>query len=146
MRLVTIDGSVGLKNAVQLVYPDVPLQRCWVHKLRNVARYLKASQHQACLHEARAIYQALTYREAISRFRLWAERWRPEASKAVACLEQDLEELLTFLRVTDDQRVRIKLRTTNVIERLFRELRKRIRPMCSLLVLRVASALSAPCS
>ncbi len=48
--------------------------------------------------------------------------------KAVLCLEEDLEELLTFF--DEDKRLWSKIRTTNAIERIFRELRKRTRPMC----------------
>jgi transposase-like protein len=130
LELVVIDGSAGLKGAVELVYPHVAVQRCWVHKLRNVSQYLKASQREACLAEAREIYRAPGYREAVARFRSWASRWRPSAARAVACLEQDLEDLLTFLRLIKDCVLRVKVRTTNAIERTFRELRKRIRPMC----------------
>jgi len=130
LELVTIDGSPGLKSAAELVYAHVPVQRCWVHKLRNVSRYLKASQRAACLAEAREIYRAPGYREAVARFRSWASRWRPIAPRAVACLEHDLEDLLTFLRLIKDCVLRVKVRTTNAIERTFRELRKRIRPMC----------------
>lgn len=121
LALVTIDGSAGLKSAVEMVYPGVPVQRCWVHKLRNVSRYLKASQRKACLAEAKQIYRAATYREAVARFRTWANRWQPVAAKAVACLERDLEELLTFLRLIPDHVLRVKVRTTNAIERTFRE-------------------------
>lgn len=130
LELVTIDGSKGLRNAVDLVYAGVPVQRCWVHKLKNVSRYLKASQRKDCLAEAKEIYLATSYREAVARFRTWASRWQPVAAKAVVCLEQDLEELLTFLRLIEDRVLRVKVRTTNAIERTFRELRKRIRPMC----------------
>lgn len=131
LQLIAIDGSRGMKNAVQTIYPDVKLQRCWVHKLRNVMRYLKVRQREACLGEARVIYRAESYRAAIEQFRLWKYRWQEEAPKAVACLEQDLEELLTFLQVVKEPFIRIKVRTTNAIERIFRELRKRVRPMCS---------------
>jgi transposase-like protein len=131
LQLLTIDGSVGLKSGIEVVYPGVSIQRCWVHKLRNVSKYLKASQRDACLKAARSIYLATTYREAVARFKHWAKCWRTKAPKAVACLEADLEELLTFLKLLQDQRLRIKVRTTNAIERTFRELRKRIRPFCS---------------
>lgn len=130
LELVTIDGSSGLKSGSELAYPHVPVQRCWVHKLRNVSRYLKASQREACLSEAKQIYQAATYREAVARFHRWANHWRSTAARAVACLEHDLEDLLTFLRLIKDGVLRVKARTTNAIERTFRELRKRIRPMC----------------
>lgn len=131
LELVIVDGSKGLRAALDIVYPHIALQRCWVHKLRNVANYLPVKYRQACLTGARKIYQAATRKAALRAFSQWAKTWRQQVPKAVACLEADLEELLTFLSVTQDGALRIKVRTTNVIERLFRELRKRIRPMCA---------------
>jgi transposase-like protein len=96
--------------------------------LRNVATKLKRSQRQ-CLQEAKLIYQASTRREAIGRFRAWSTRWREQAERAGRCLEADLEELLAFY---DSPQAHWKRpRTTNVIERLFVEVRRRIRAMCA---------------
>lgn len=131
LELLVIDGGTGLRAAVDTVYPHIALQRCWAHKLRNVANRLPVKHRETCLAGARRIYQATTRQEALRVFGKWARTWRQSAPKAVACLEADLEELLTFLKVTKDVSLRIKVRTTNMIERLFRELRKRIRPMCT---------------
>lgn len=128
LKLICTDGNPGLIAALELVWPRVTLQRCWAHKLRNVAAKLKRSQQQ-CLQEAKLIYQADTRREAIGRFRTWKARWRDQAERAVRCLEVDLEQLLAFY---DSPQAHWKrLRTTNVIERLFVEVRRRIRTMCA---------------
>ncbi len=128
LKLISTDGNPGLIAAVELVWPRVALERCWAHKLRNVAAKLKRSQ-QPCLHEAKLIYQADTRRAAIARFRAWRARWKAEAERAVHCLEVDLEQLLAFY---DSPKADWKrLRTTNVIERLFVEVRRRIRTMCA---------------
>lgn len=127
LRLIVTDGCPGLHAALETVYPYVRRQRCWVHKLRNVANLLKRSQQQECLEGARAIYQATTRREAVQRYWAWARRWREQAPKAVACLERDLDELLNFLSCPEPHRR--KIRTTNAIERAFREVRRRTRPM-----------------
>ena len=127
LRLVVTDGCPGLHRALDTVYPYVPRQRCWAHKLRNVAAKLPRKHQAACLKEAKKIYQALTRREAVDCFRQWAVRWRAVAPKAVGCVEQDLEELLSFLDCPQAQWR--KVRTTNAIERAFREVRRRTRPM-----------------
>jgi transposase-like protein len=132
LKLITVDGGKGLLAAVEAVYPHVPLQRCWVHKLRNLTQRLPVKYREACLAEARRIYLAGSYRAALKRCRRWAERWREQVPRAVACIEDDIEELLTHMRVLRKEReLWVKVRTTNVIERMFRELRRRVRPMCS---------------
>jgi len=127
LRLIVTDGCPGLHAALEVVYPYVARQRCWAHKLRNVSNLLKRSQQEECMQGARAIYQAPTRREAVRRYWAWAQRWRDAAPKAVACLERDLDELLSFLACPEPHRR--KVRTTNAIERAFREVRRRTRPM-----------------
>lgn len=127
LGLVVTDGNPGLENAVDFIYPGVKRQRCWAHKLRNVANYLKKKHQDRCIKEARAIYSAENRKEAVAAFNGWARKWRPVAPKAVKCIEKDLEELLNVYFCP--KVIRIKLRTTNVIERAFREVRRRTRPM-----------------
>jgi len=127
LQLVITDGGQGLINAVQLVFPHVARQRCWAHKLRNVANLLPKAHREACLAGARQIYQAATPREARAVFRQWVATWRPVVPKAALCLQKDIDELLNFL--TQPPEHRRKIRTTNVIERQFREVRRRTNPM-----------------
>jgi putative transposase len=128
LELIATDGQLGLARAIARLWGAVPHQRCWAHKLRNLDNKLKASQH-SCLDEAKLIYQTPNQTEAIRRFRAWRRRWQRLAPKAVACLEADLEELLAFFECPSVHWKR--LRTTNVIERLFVEVRRRIRTMCA---------------
>ena len=128
LQLIVTDGSAGLKAALGLVYPQVPLQRCWAHKLRNIAD--KVPQKEGgCVREAAAMYQASSRRQARRSFQRWAQRWRPTRPRAVACVERDLEELLSFYAFPAAHWR--KLRTTNIIERAFREVRRRTRPISS---------------
>lgn len=127
LRLISTDGCPGLHRALDTVYPYVPRQRCWAHKLRNLAAKLPRAHQETCLREAKGIYLAQTRREALARFWTWAARWREVAPKAVACLQDDLEELLAFLNCPPAHWRTI--RTTNAIERAFREVRRRTRPM-----------------
>jgi putative transposase len=127
VELAITDGAQGLINALQFVFPRIPLQRCWAHKLRNVANCLPAKHRQACLRDAAAIYQAASRREALHLFRCWKVKWQAAAPKAVACLEKDLESLVTFF--SQPKAHWKKIRTTNVIERQFREVRRRTNPM-----------------
>jgi len=127
LGLVVTDGNAGLENAVDLVWAFVKRQRCWAHKLRNVANYLKKTHLDRCIKEARAIYDAKSKKEAEQAYGRWEKKWRPIAPKAVRCVEKDLEELLNFYSCP--RKIWIKVRTTNVIERALREVRRRTRPM-----------------
>jgi len=127
LGLVVTDGNAGLENAVDLIWPFVKRQRCWAHKLRNVANYLKKKHIDSCVKEAGAIYNAKNKKEADRAYGKWEKKWAPIAPKAVRCVEKDLEELLNFYSCPKE--IWVKVRTTNVIERAFREVRKRTRPM-----------------
>ena len=127
LRLVTTDGGPGLIAALDMVYPYVPRQRCWVHKMRNVSNKLRKANREACISEARQIYLARHRREATKRFRAWKLHWEAVESKAVACLAKHIDALLQCFDVPEPHR--IKVRSTNAIERSFREVRRRTRPM-----------------
>jgi putative transposase len=122
LKLIVMDGAAGLRAAAELVYPEARIQRCWVHKLRNVANVCPKRYH-ACVRQARTIYLAANRVQAQAAFQRWKQAWRTRCPKAVACLEQDLEELLSFFECPPAHR--IKVRTTNAIERSFREVRRR---------------------
>ena len=127
LALIITDGAPGLHRALDMVYPYTPRQRCWVHKLRNVASKLPRKVQEDCLRGAKLIYLASSKREAVRRYWQWASQWRETEPKAVECLEKDLDELLSFFDFPEAHRS--KIRTTNAIERVFREVRRRIRTM-----------------
>ena len=122
LKLIIMDGSAGLRAAAELVYPEAKIQRCWVHKLRNVANACP-KKYQACVRKARNIYLAKDRRQAMQAFKRWKQSWQKHCPKAVSCLEQDIDELLNFFDCPKGHR--IKVRTTNAIERSFREVRRR---------------------
>ena len=123
--LIAMDGAAGLKAAAELVYPHAKIQRCWAHKLRNVSNYCKKKYEEALIDHARKIYQSTDRSKAITEFKAWKKTWQRIAPEAVHCLEKDLEEMLSFFDCPKAHR--IKIRTTNAIERAFREVRRRTR-------------------
>lgn len=127
LTLITTDGHRGLHAALDLVYPTVPRQACWVHLLRNVAQRLRVRDRERCLAHARRIYEAPSRHAAERILHAWVQAWQPVAPHAVACLLRDWEALLAFYAVPFQDRRRV--RTTNPIERAFREVRRRTRPM-----------------
>ncbi|MGQ0627652.1 MAG: IS256 family transposase [Phycisphaerales bacterium] len=127
LALIVTDGCAGLAAALQVVYPRVAHQRCWVHKLRNLLNTVRRRDHAAVKADAQAIYQANSRRAAEAHARAFAQRWQSAYPKVVQSLLRDLPELLAFFHCP--RRLWRKLRTTNVIERCFVEVRRRTRPM-----------------
>lgn len=127
LRLIVTDGCAGLAAALQTVYPRVAHQRCWVHKLRNLLKAVRRRDQPAVKADAQAIYQATSRREAEAYAHALARRWQAEYPKVVQSFLRDLPELLAFFQCP--RRVWRKIRTTNLIERCFVEVRRRTRPM-----------------
>ena len=128
--LCIIDGNAGLRRAVGLVCPRAAVQRCCVHKLRNLER--KAPKH--ALAEIRDDFHRILYgasaeaaRTAYAAFeRIWGKR----CPGVVTSRREGGEELVTFFRFPKAQWK--TLRTTNTIERLHEEFRRRVKTQGSL--------------
>jgi putative transposase len=133
LKMITTDGSKGFAHAIEIVYPHAKHQRCWVHKLRNATKHLKKADIKAFKVDVQKIYNAPNHREAVAAFKSLRKRWYHVAPEAVKCLERDMDELLAFLTIPIKEQfrafIRRQIRTTNIIERSFREVRRRTRPM-----------------
>lgn len=128
LEMICIDGGTGLLAALPVVYPDIPIQRCWAHKIRNVLDKVRAADRDTVKAGLHAIMNAGARRSARSAARRFAGRWEDLYPKAVHCLRDDLDELLACFRYKT-LKERKAVRTTNAIERRFREVRRRTRPM-----------------
>lgn len=128
LALVVTDGGAGLLAALPLIYPRVPVQRCWAHKTRNVLDRVRLADRAAFKRDLHRISHAANRTVARQAVRRLVDRWRARYPAAVRCLLEDLEGLLAFF-VFDDPQWRTATRTTNAIERRFREVRRRTRPM-----------------
>ena len=128
LEMICVDGGAGLLAALPTAFPAIPVQRCWAHKIRNVLDKLRLADHDAVKADLHAIMNAKTVPQARSAARRFADRWESRYPKAVDCLRDDLDELLTCWRYKSLEQ-RKKVRTTNAIERRFREVRRRTRPM-----------------
>lgn len=137
--LVIMDGNKGLRGAVQKNWPGTALQRCTVHKLRNLERY--APRH--ALEEIKSDYHRIVYAESLEQankaYREFVSKWNKLAPKVVVSLEEAGEQLLTFYRFPKSQWK--SLRTTNAIERLNEEFRRRVKTQGSLPDARAAERL-----
>ena len=127
LELIVTDGCPGLGAAIRTVYPRVRHQRCWAHKMRNILEKVRKADYDEVKRHAQAIYLAESRTQAEAAFRSFRSRWRKAYGPMVRQLERDLPELLSVFALPAP--LRKKLRTTNVIERCFVEVRRRTRPM-----------------
>jgi putative transposase len=128
LDMICVDGGSGLLAALPSVFHGIPVQRCWAHKIRNVLdKVRKADQPKVkrALHKIMTAANAPAARTAARRF---THRFENRYPAAVACLRNDLDELLTCFRYKTEAERRT-VRTTNAVERRFREVRRRTRPM-----------------
>jgi putative transposase len=119
------DGALGFWAALAQVYPQTAHQRCWVHKLRNVLDKLPdrlQERAKELLHQA---MYADSKQEAAAAKEAFRAEFAPQYEKAVLCLEEDWEELLTFMDFPGEHW--LHLRTSNVIESIFSPVKVRTR-------------------
>jgi transposase-like protein len=128
VKLIVVDGGGGLLAALPLVYPQILVQRCWAHKIRNVLNKAKKKDQKEMKGDLHRIMYATNRTQARKAARRFADRWYNMCPQAVRCLRDDLDDLLAFLKFKKHS-WRKATRTTNAIERRFREVRRRTRPM-----------------
>ena len=129
-RLVIIDGNKGLRAAVDKNWPGIEVQRCTVHKLRNLERHTPRHALEEVKSDYHRIIQAESLEQARKAYREFIVKWKKLAPKVVVSVEEAGEELLTFYGFPNSQWK--SLRTTNVIERLNGEFRRRVKTQGSL--------------
>lgn len=128
VEVVSVDGGTGLLSVLHDHYGSIPVQRCWAHKIRNIMEKVRVRDRKAVKRGLQKIYLARTIREARQRAGTWEKEWEGTYPHAVRSLFADIEELLTCFQFTDPA-FRRSIRTTNLIERRFKEVRRRTRPM-----------------
>jgi len=121
--LVILDGAPGLLKAVKRVWPRAWRQKCQVHKMRNILAKLPRLMQASMKRLVQQVFLAPNYEVALKRGRALIARFRDRYPAAMECLERDLEECVTYLRFPEAHRRRI--RTTNRLERLNGESRRR---------------------
>jgi putative transposase len=128
IEMVITDGGKGLLAALPLVYPRSMIQRCWAHKSRNVLNYVRKTDWQAVKKGLHKISYAKNLSKAQKSLGAFCVRWGTRYPKAVKCLVTDEEQLLSFFQIKAPF-LWSQIRTTNAIERRFREVKRRTRPM-----------------
>lgn len=122
--LIITDGSPGLLRAVEEIFPGVDAQRCTKHKMENILEKVLKEDQKEVRDDLRKIFYAPTIEHAREGVSIFEKKWKKYIS-AVECLLKDIDACLTYYKFPYIHWKRI--RTTNAIERGFREVRQRVR-------------------
>jgi len=122
---VIVDGAPGLEAALAELWPDAPVQRCTVHKHRNLLAHAPKSLHDELTADYRDMVYAETKAEIATRRKAFLRKWRLKCKAVADSLEEAGDRLFTFTRLDPSQWK--SARTTNAIERLHEEFRRRIK-------------------
>jgi putative transposase len=128
--LLIIDGAPGLEAALAALWPTVPVQRCTVHKHRNLVAHAPKKLHDEISADYTDMIYGKTVKAVEARRKAFVRKWRLKCPAVAASLEEAGGNLFTFLLYPPDQWKSI--RTTNAIERLHEEFKRRIKTQCPL--------------
>lgn len=126
IKLIVSDSHTGLKAARRAVMPSVPWQRCQFHLQQNAGHYVaRIDQRKAVAQGIRTIFNAPDRAEAMRLLTQAIEQWQKEAPKLAQWAEENLVEGLAVFDFPAEHRIR--LRTTNGLERINKEIKRRTR-------------------
>ena len=124
-ELVVVDGAPGLEKALAALWPDMAVQRCTVHKHRNLLAHAPERSHEEISNDYRDMTYAATRSEVETRRKAFVRKWRLKCRAVADSLEEAGDKLFTFSRFPPSQWKSI--RTSNAIERLHEEFKRRIK-------------------
>jgi transposase-like protein len=124
-EFLIVDGAPGLENAIAAVWDGVPVQRCTVHKHRNLLAHAPERLHEEISADYNDMIYAATREEVAARRKAFIRKWRLKHRPVADSLEEAGDRLFTFARLPSGQWR--SARTTNAIERLHEEFKRRIK-------------------
>jgi len=127
IQLGIMDGLPGLENAFLEAFRKAKVQRCQVHKAVNVLTKVRRKDRKVVAHEMRKVFYAADRLGAKGALESFSGKWRAIYPDAVRCLEKDFDSVVAYLEFPEEEWMH--LRTTNLIERLNKEFKRRTKPM-----------------
>ena len=124
-ELAIVDGAPGLEKALTSLWADIPIQRCTVHKLRNLIAHAPKKLAEEIAADFSDMMYARTAKEVVTRRKGFIRKWRLKCRAVADSLEEAGDKLFTFTRLPVAQWKSV--RTTNAIERLHEEFKRRIK-------------------
>lgn len=125
LKLAIVDDASGLTGALDQLLPKVPIQHCMVHKMRNVLTKTSHKHKSQMGEDLKAIYQKANKKIATIKAKKVVKKWYLKEPKAMDSLKHNFSYTLTYMDFPKS--IHKKIRTTNILEREFREIRRRIK-------------------
>ena len=138
-EFLIVDGAPGLDKAIAVVWQAVPVQRCTVHKHRNLLAHAPERLHEEITNDYNDMIYAATPEEISTRRKAFLRKWRLKHGAVADSLDEAGDRLFTFARLPPSQWK--SARTTNAIERLHEEFKRRIKTQCVLPSIETAAML-----
>lgn len=127
VSLGIMDGLPGLERVFREEFSGAKVQRCQVHVARNVLTKVPKKLKKVVADDLRSIFYASSKEKALEFYGGFVNKWEDSLPSAVSCLERSIASCLTFFSFPEEEW--ISLRTTNIIERLNKEFKRRTKPM-----------------
>jgi transposase-like protein len=125
VEFVVSDDHLGLKKAIGELLSEAIWQRCYVHFLRNALDHLPRKADDDCLQELRWLYDRRNLEEARRDLSAWLQRWQQKYPKLCNWVEENIDETLSFYKLPLQHHKHLK--STNMLERLNEEIKRRTR-------------------
>lgn len=125
VEFVVSDDHQGLRKSLMEILPEAAWQRCYVHFLRNALDHMPRKASDDCLRELRWLYDRRNLAEAHKDLSAWLVRWQGTYPRLCDWVEANIEETLTFYRLPLGHHKHLK--STNMLERLNEEIKRRTR-------------------
>lgn len=123
--IASVDGLNGFSEAIRAVYPQVDVQRCVIHQIRNSTKYVSYKDIKAFTTDLKPIYRAITEEQALLALDALEEKWGKKYPLSIKSWRSNWPELSTFFKYPGE--IRRMIYTTNCIENYNRQLRKVIK-------------------
>jgi putative transposase len=127
VKLGVMDGLSGLEKVFKEEFSNSKVQRCQVHVARNVIAKVPRKLKKEVADDLRSIFYASTREKARTLYKTFYDKWNKEIPSAVKSLKQSLDACLTFFQFPEEEWT--SLRTSNIVERLNKEFKRRTKSM-----------------
>lgn len=120
--IACIDNLTGFAKAIESVFPEVIVQQCIVHQIRNSLKYVASKNQKEFITDLKPVYKAVNLSEAELKFLELKEKWEGKYPVVIASWERNWDKLTAYFAF--DQHIRKLIYTTNAVEGFHRQVRK----------------------